>query len=325
MNELLLTGLTGSHPLGFLAAIGLLRCCERLPGVGPSRLFWRRDADWCAVVQTDSPLSPDDLVVALVTRQLGRAARPELYWADDLKTDLDTYRAAAAAAVQEALAGHREYADYLAAFACDAGADSEGELRPTAFHMTSGQQKFLKEVRGLAGRLTAGVSVSRRRKGAAEMFREALFGPWRYEDPQHSLGWDPTTERLHALRGKSPTKEPSQGVAGAVWLAFEALPLFPCFLSRGRPATRGFSRTEGATVFSWPLWEEPTTLATVGSLLGLEELTCERPPLAELRARGVAAVFRSERYRVKTQGAYYIFRPACPCAPEGRGGEAPGA
>jgi hypothetical protein len=74
------------------------------------------------------------------------------------------------------------------------------------------------------------------------MDREALFGPWRYEDPQHSLGWDPSAERLHALRSRSPTKDAPQGVAAAVWLAFEALPLFPCFLSGGSLVTRGFVR-----------------------------------------------------------------------------------
>jgi hypothetical protein len=72
------------------------------------------------------------------------------------------------------------------------------------------------------------------------MFREALFGRWRYDDPQHSLGLDPSTERLHALRAVSSTKEESCGVATAVGLAFEALPLFPCFWADGRLATTGF-------------------------------------------------------------------------------------
>jgi hypothetical protein len=65
-------------------------------------------------------------------------------------------------------------------------------------------------------------------------------------------------------------------------------------------------------VLSWPVWTEPASLAEVRSLLGLEAIGRVPPPLEELRARGVAAVFRSERYRVKTQGAYYILRPASP-------------
>ena len=78
-------------------------------------------------------------------------------------------------------------------------------------------------------------------------------------------------------------------------------------------ATRGFTRRGWAAVLSWPVWAEPASLAEVRALLGLEALVRDPPPLDELRARGVAAVFRSERYRVKTQGAYFILRPACPC------------
>jgi hypothetical protein len=314
MDEITLTGLSGSHPLGALAAFGLLRCCEELQAVGPSRLHWRRAADWVAVLVPGRPVSPDGLVTALAARQQGRDATAELCWSDNIKTDPGAFREQALRAAAEAADGHRGHADFLAAFGDELVVGRSGELEPTAFYMTSGQQKFLKEARALAGRVGAGVSLGRRRKGADELFREALFGPWRYEDPQHSLGWDPSTERLHALRGRSPTKEAPQGVAAAVWLAFEALPLFPCFLSGGSLVTRGFGRQGRVAVLSWPVWTEPASLDEVRSLLGLEALVRTPPPLEELRARGVATVFRAERYRVKTQGAYYILRPASPCS-----------
>jgi hypothetical protein len=314
VSEIILTGLAGSHPLGSLAAIGLLRCCGEMAGVGPARLYWKKEADWVAVLQTEDPLSADELVAALVARQRERPGRRELRWAENIKTDPAAFALAAREAAGQASQGQRGYADFLAAFACELATTPQGDLEPTAFYMTSGQQKFLKEARTLAGRLGTGVSLGRRKKGPEEMFREALFGPWRYEDPQHSLGWDPSTERLHALRARSPTKEASQGVTAAVWLAFEALPLFPCFLCGGALATRGFSRVGRRTLFSWPVWTEPAGLPAVRSLLALEGLSRERPPLAELRARGVAAVFRAERYKVKTQGSYFILRPAFPCS-----------
>src|SRR5262245_51031419 len=312
MNEIRLTGLTGTHPLGALAAFGLLRCCEEMDGFRGSRLGWKAGPDWFAVLETDGPVDQEVLITALVARQQGRPGAPEVNWARTIKAREDYLRAACEAegALQQ---GRRAYADFLAAFACELRADEEGRLEPTVFFMTSGRQEFLKEARTLAGRLAKGIKLGRRTKTPAEMFREALFGPWRYEDPQHSLGWDPATERLHALRAKSPTKEASEGVTAAVWLAFEALPLFPCFLSGGRLVTRGFSRTGGGTVFTWPVWEEPASLPAVRSLLALEELTREEPPLEQLRQRGIAAAFRSERYKVKTQGSYFILRPACPC------------
>jgi hypothetical protein len=313
MNEIVLTGLAGSHPLGALAAFGLLRCCEDMAAIGRARLSWKREGDWVAVLETERPLSADDLISALADRQPGRCGRPELHWTDNLKTEPDVFRDATQASLRDATPERREYPDFLAAFASEVATTDKGDLEPTAFYMTSGRQEFLKEARTLAGRLGSGVVVNRRRKGPEELFREALLGPWQYEDPQHSLGWDPATERLHALRGKSPTKESSQGVTAAVWLAFEALPLFPCFLSRGRLLTRCFSRVGGATVFSWPVWQEPISLMALRSLLALELLTREKPPLRELAERGVAAVFRCERYKVRTQGSYFIFRPVCPC------------
>src|SRR5262249_31046513 len=156
------------------------------------------------------------------------------------------------------------------------------------------------------------------RRNTEDLFREALLGPWLYQDPQHSLGWDPSTERLHALRAQSPTKEPSPGVTAAIWLAFEALPLFPCFVSSEALVTTGFqtrgtSRRDSVTHRSWPLWCCPVPVDTVRSLLSLRDLATEKPCLRELRQRGILAVFRSERYKVRTQGNYFILRPACPC------------
>ncbi len=318
MNEIALKGLAGSHPLGALAAFGLLRCCQEMDGFRGGRLGWRRGADWFAVLQTEQEVGPEALVAALVARQKQRPDGPELNWARTLKTDRTSYREATAEARRAVREGYRPFADFLAAFACDLCADDKDQLEPTALYMTSGRQEFLKEAQTLAGRLAGGIKLGRRRKGPEEMFGEALFGPWRYEDPQHSLGWDPSTERLHALRAKSPTKEASEGVTAAVWLAFESLPLFPCFLSGGKLVTTGFhtrgaTRWERTTYLTWPVWPSFVSLDTVRSLLSLPELAEEKPPARELRARGVEDVFRSERYRVKTQGAYYILRAAQPC------------
>jgi hypothetical protein len=318
MNEILLKGLAGSHPLGALAAFGLLRCCEEMDGFCSSRLGWHRGADWFAVLQTEGQVGSEDLVAALVARQKLRPEGRELNWARTIKTNRTSYREATAEARNALREGHRAFADYLSAFACDLCADDNDQLEPTAFYMTSGRQEFLKEAQSLAKRLAQGISIGRRKKTSVEMFQEALFGPWKYEDPQHSLGWDPSTERLHALRAKSPTKESSEGVTAAIWLAFEAMPLFPCFFSEGRLITTGFhtegqTRRDRITYLTWPVWEHPVPLDTVRSLLTLTELTEKEPPPRELRARGIEAVFRSERYKVKSQGSYFILRPAFPC------------
>jgi hypothetical protein len=314
-EPIILRGLAGHHPLGALAAFGLLRCCEELPGLQGSRLAWQKVPGWCAVLHPGAPVDAEQLVAALVGRMNERYQARELNWVRNLKKGKALYAEAAREATGE---DNRGYADFLAAYACEVQDPDSEQLQPTAFYMTSGRQEFPEEARKLAQRLTTGIAIGRRKKSPSDMFREALFGPWRYEDPQHSLGWDPSTERLHALRAESPTKEEPQGIAAAVWLAFEALPLFPCFRSEGRLATTGFptfaSTGRWRTAYlTWPVWTCPLPLCAVRSLLSLGELCQEKVPVRELRARGIEAVFRSERYRVKTQGAYYILRPASPC------------
>lgn len=318
MSDICLTGLAGSHPLGALAAFGLLRCCEEMDDFRGSRLGWRRASDWLAVLETSCSATPESLIGALVARQKQRVNGRELSWARNIKTTREKYLDAADEATKDLQEGRRTFADFLSAFACELGTNDNDQLEPTAFYMTSGRQEFLKEACTLAGRLAEGIKLGRRKKGPEELFHEALFGPWRYEDPQHSLGWDPSTERLHALRAKSPTKEASEGVTAAVWLAFEALPLFPCFLCEGDLVTtsfhtRGTTRWDRTTYLTWPVWSSFVSLDAVRSLLSLSELAEEKPPAHELRMRGVEEVFRSQRYRVKTQGAYYILRPALPC------------
>ncbi len=180
MAEIRLTGLSGTHPLGALAAFGLLRCCEEMEAFRGVRLGWRPDPEWFAVLETDGPTDPDALVAALVARQQGRPEAGELNWARTIKTSTGQYLEATRAACEELGQGRRAYADFLVAFGCELKADEEGQMEPTAFYMTSGRQEFLKEARTLAARLAGGIKLGRRKKGPEEMFREALFGPWKY-------------------------------------------------------------------------------------------------------------------------------------------------
>ena len=62
------------------------------------------------------------------------------------------------------------------------------------------------------------------------------------------------------------------GVHAAVWLATESLPLFPCFCTGSKLATRAF-RSEGRIrEFCWPVWGKPVSLAALKSLLASADL-----------------------------------------------------
>lgn len=304
-----LNGLKGGHPLGALAAFGLLRVCTAMNGLTDVRLHWQED-DLTAVLTVTPSLTDDELINKLIERQADRAKAAEFRWANDIRTNPEEFINAAANAQSD-----KQAQEFLSAFGCELILDGKQNLKPTAFHMMSGQQKFLEKARELAASLEPAKTTPKKKnriRTPNDSFREALFGPWRYEDEFHAFGWDPNTERLHALQAKSPTSESPRSVRAAVWLAIEALPLFPCAIANGALQTRGFSRRDGKTEFFWPLWRYPLSLDAVRSLVALKELT-ELNHLKELSARGIIAVLRAQRASLGTKG-YAIFRAAQPCA-----------
>lgn len=349
-NEIILTGLKGSHPLGALAAFGLLRCCAEMPELHNPRLHWQLTDDWLAVLTTENPLGADDLLNLFVRRMSGFTQRKEFNWADDIKTSAENFKSAAQNAVEAASPSSRNAADFFAAYGCELK-QKDGNLKPTAFYMLSGNQKFFKSglhkialslsvaeetdsnpdnadaragsISGGAKKKSPEVQRKAQEEKARESFREALFGPWQYKDEEHPMGWDPAMERLYALRAKDPSPDKKNlSIKGAVWLAAEALSLFPCALVGNRLVTRGFNefrrkdgkRSKDVAYFSWPLWISPLCLDAVRSVLGLKALTLERPLLSELRERGIIVVYRSHRERTGGGDGYYkIFRAAQPC------------
>src|SRR5262249_19301816 len=139
----------------------------------------------------------------------------------------NVYHQFAAAQMSTATPTHRATVDFLAAYGSEL-VTQKGVIHTTPFDMTSGQQQFLALVAALAQ------DFRQNAQRTSEAFVEALWGPWRYRDRVHALGWDPDGERLHAYEARSPTKTPARSVRAAVWLAFEALPLFPTAAVAGR-------------------------------------------------------------------------------------------
>lgn len=305
MHSLPLTGLYASNPLGALAAFGLLRVFSEIDTYEGAKLSWRETDDWQAVLHTGGMVSRQELTVALAERQNTLDLSP-YSWSEDIRVETTDFRERLRKYATDSTGSGRTYADIFSGYGSELAIDGAKRLvKPTALHMTSGQQEFLKGLKQLGEGL---------RYGGESAFEEALFGPWRYEDKQHSMGWDPNTERMAALRHVAPTKEKAQSVRAAVWLAAEALPLFPTAavesLRGVRLETTGFSRRNGEWRFRWPVWREAIGLSTLKSLLAAPWLQDERFDKFSLSRRGVCAIFQSVQTRFG-QG-YGIFRPATP-------------
>jgi hypothetical protein len=297
-----LPGLLAHQPLGFLAACSLLRSLTEWRDFGWTRLSWKKGAggeDRIAVIGSERALDIDGVARVLLCRGKQQRESAALNWST--KIDNRTkYREAARNAIQ-ALAERRprDDVDMLAALASDL-VDDGGKLRSTAFDLTSGNQRILQSLRVLAGEPET--AKGKPDPLTREAIEEALIGPWKYRDGHHSLGWDPNAQRLHALRGKLPEKDKeNRSVRAAVFLASQALPLFPCFSVRRRLRTTGFHRHDDDDWFAWPIWREPISLDTLRSLVA-------QPFSADLRERGVDVVYRCRRSHTGgSEGNYQVF------------------
>jgi hypothetical protein len=301
-----LTGLKAHHPLGFLAACGTLVCCERNDSV--AQLAWTQicnDTSWIAQLVLDSDEA--NLIHLLVTRARCVTIARALSWADGKKkTDRKIQKQTPERFRKYAKQTHlRSDLDDFSALSSDLAVTDKGTLQPTLLDMTSASQGFLDEIKDLAQTLETTTSKPSKIPTPDDAFREALFGPWQYRDGQHSLGWDPDAQRLHAVRGMAPTNDTERrSVRAAVFLASQALPLFPCFSVGGRLHTVGFHRDGDDDWFSWPIWREPITLDTLRSLLA-------HPFSSDLRERGVEVVYRCRRAHTGgSEGNYQIFSHA---------------
>ncbi len=285
MNRIDLTGLRAELPVGAMAAFGCLRVSNRSPRLAGSKLSWEpAGSGFHAVLWTPVQIDRGDLIAALIEDVKTAPDRPELTWSDQIKSAAPEVFVHAARQARS-----REAADWFAAFGSDL-ALKNGKIDPTPLDMSFAQQKFLADARKLASGLAA--DRSGRNKNSAEAYAEALFGPWKYKDNQHSLGWDPSTMKLGAFTYEAPTSMPNAGVKAAVWLAFESLPLFPCFYNHGL-RVQGFRRVGREIAMYWPVWKPPISLATLETLLGWTTRVAENPPAQELTVRGVMAIFRS--------------------------------
>lgn len=318
MNTLPLPGLKGAEPIGFLAAVGLLRVLTTRHSLGAVKLGWADDSAWTAVLHTEKSCDEDQLVSELLEHLTGRSELPVFggrgpdgeavggkEWSD-IKVDPELFRDWLLATRSATHQSSREAADFLSAFGSElVRARSSGDLKPSALHMTSARQQFLESCRKLATSLNPATTV-RGTKGGSAAFREALFGPWEYTDAFSALGIDPSTEAVYALVASAPGDEKPVSTRAAVWLAIEAIPLFPVLPIKGRLHTRAFDLR--ATTFRWPIWKGALSTDAVRTAIGVPELFDDTAPLGALQQLAIRAVLESERVTIG-QG-YGQLRPA---------------
>jgi len=309
--SVLLTGLNGANPLGYLAALGTQ---QALADQGlPVRMRWMDVGGWRPELLEVASL--DEVLDALQHDLQSWQQEPALsltYPAIDKrtgkpKTDKKTGEPVIERDLKPPPAMYAEFMRrmrergsrseaFALAFATDVGVDGAGFAKPTAMHFTAGQQRFLEMVLQLRDGVTR------------DHLQEALKGPWRNRDELPVLAWNAASERMYALRAFDPSKDKKTGTAGAEWLAFlglRCLPTVPDGSSTNM--TTGVWGVWKSGRFAWLLWTVPLGPEAVRSVV--QQIHCARdlPPPA-LRAWGIGQVFESAIRRTD-QGGYGSLSP----------------
>jgi hypothetical protein len=284
VSRVQLVGIDGSNPLGFLAALGLLRI------VTGAKLGFSEDGSFRAFVDGFEKSESD--VATLIAADAEDAAKESAPWrftymkaatkkqgplrVADLKPSPGAFREFLASCVEAWLTGHEDAAAYAAAYGTDIAIDGNGNTKPTAFHFTAANQTFLGAVDGIRASVTQ------------EWVETSLF-KGDGERPGKNLRWDPGAERYWALMANNPNSDGTRVDAPLEWLAFRGLPLLPSFPRGSRIITTGVVGRGDDMMFTWPLWSGPASLMTTRSALQVDWTGSPR----ERAARGVFAICSS--------------------------------
>lgn len=241
-----LKGIPGNSPIGFMAALGLLRVLGEDREL-PVRLSWDH-----ATPRLHGLEDRDELLEHLSAQMQGRHRDVEWNWSKTPKgVSPETYAQACQEAETKAERTERALA-FLAGWATDASLNDKGLVHYTWLDMTSGPQRLIANLRAVAESLEPPDE-------ARQAFDNALFGgPF---EEQHSFGWDPSTIRQHAHEAKAPSRLKPAGKRGWIWLAAESLAWHPVLPRADRARTTGCETVdEGGMAYFWGLWSAAAEL-----------------------------------------------------------------
>ncbi len=298
--SLLLIGLDGGNPLGFLAAVGAARLLS--DNFGSSiRLGWKNtQVGWrpmlagcgddtqevCSTILKLLKHAPTDIFDIGMTNKGGKTY-------NKFPFDLEIFVRLLHDRQRQSCCSNRRDVDFLAGFGTDLYPDRKTNMfQDTNFRMVrsgdANRQGMLHYAKAI------------RQKTNHYHLERTLFRNWDYQDEGYSLRWDPIEDQRYALRWKDPSKSGLVDGPGTMQaansLAVEALRCLPTVTVNKQARTTAFhSVGRRSEFFIWPVWEPLLSIETVCSLLALNELHSHPPRRSHLLARGIAEVYSATR------------------------------
>ena len=292
-NGLLLRGLDGTNPLGFLAALGLFRVLHEASGSEDLLMSWAAaEGTWAPVLHPSSGSTLEEgAILTTLTQRLVKTIEDHpanlLSKLDSASDDGQARRRL----IQEIAAGtDRDRMDWTSALASDfAPPDSINQLQTTR------RDYFF-------GNLSSVISRTNR-----EHLRRAVFHPWDYSDAldNQSLHLDPSEDRRHAHQWNKPAGDPDRKTRGGM-LGGTVWPWRPSRSSHPSPkrihCAPSASRESGARTRDGPgrfgASALPPHRAIVPRRPRLQKDPLGDADIALLKAQGVIAVYRTRRILV---------------------------
>ena len=288
-----MTGLEGTNPLGFLAALGV-QVAFATKSTQP-KLWWSDDVIPHAVTDHTVDCIVEQVIKVLPEWRKSPAVNPTLSddspmpRGDELKISSDNIRLYLDQARQDQIAG-----DLGLSLVAEGSMDKQGAAKPSDLYFTAGQQKFLVSIR----QIMDGVSD--------DDICSGLLGPWKYSSDLPSLGWDVADDRTYALSSCNPSTEKKLTNPGPEALAVLGLSTHNVFARTGRTITLGCSETWKNSKYTWPIWNRPASSYSVKSLLAHARIDDRRPRW--FASWGIRMILQST-IRRSAQGGYGTFSP----------------
>lgn len=295
-----MSALIGTDPMGFLAALGVLRLVTTELG-WPATLCWPAGPRNAAVLGgCPAGYTIEEVVDAIAgivdaTKSAGRLVpgvdgfppwKPSNEKGDAVNELSLLDRIGLSVTANQRPSPFAEWLVAILSLAAKDGASAKAGKKPNGVEDSKRDDLEDKKVKRDARNFTTAAFVTptgtvslggRLDKGLASSdsgrIREALCG-WVRTEGELGNYFDQRAIRDNYM-GSSQKDTPNAGVPGAAWLALMALPYLPVRTPlSGKAATVGFRRTRGKpTRMVWPVWSRPLTSETVGVLLDHPALT----------------------------------------------------
>lgn len=346
MRPIPLPALRPTHPLGYLAALGLHRIVARELKI-PALLSWSEHSTPYAELKTSISRSEVLEGLSSLWHRQAAARAVKLFAVNGRRVGFPPRVPLAPANARKVEGGRgmndpaklleEEYAAYGRAAQATGDSEAVAWVRAVATDLCLDTERtpaiaplsdlyLLSRGQTLAQQFEALWAWGERHNVAAAL--DEAIASWRRVELEGGMNWDIDANQNAA---ETPRGSPrTRIVPGATWLAMMALPYFPVRRSHGGPATRGFERFRSGRrpqrrVFVMPAWRPSLDVAAIEALLDHPLLT--RDPKTgmlqaspkELASLGVSVVHTVEvvARRMAKQTEYYLGKSvlALPAAP----------